>query len=302
MSQSKLIAIISLPTETFGPFGTMTKTSILVIQKLDKGERVSFNYPVFMANIEDIGYDATGRRTKGQDVQEVLAAWEKFNKDTTKSLDVPRQRAYVTVGEKLQFRWDFKAGLIENSEFNLVPMSKYIDIIKETKNLEKQENETFPYLSIQELPENPFIIKTINNIPGSKLYGPKNIAKGGDILFARLGPSMANRKSLIIDKSIDKLYCSNEFHVLRPKLDIPPEFVLYLIKSDSFITQAQSKARGATPSRLRLYEEDLLNIRVPSHSPDEIKNKGTAYLEGRIRASALMEEAEIIIGQVSPDF
>jgi type I restriction enzyme M protein len=302
MSQAKLRAIISLPTETFGPFGTMTKTSILIIQKLDKNERISFDYPVFMANIEDIGYDATGRRTEGKDVREILFAWQRFKQNHNQPLDVPRKRAYITTGDKLQFRWDFKAGLLENNEQSFVPMSKYIDIIKDAKNLEKRKNETFPYLSISELPENPFILDTPNNVPAIRLFGPKYKAKGGDILFARLGPSMANRKSLMVDKSITELYCSNEFHVLRPKAGIDSEFVLYLVKSDSFIIQAQSKARGATPSRLRVYEEDLLNIHVPEHSAEEMKSKGSAYLIGRRRAIALITEAESIINEVSPDF
>lgn len=302
MSQAKVKAIISLPSETFGPFGTMTKTSILFIQKLDKTDRITFDYPVFMANIDDIGYDATGRRSGSHDVEEVLSAWKKFKQDPNQPLGVPQTRAYVSTGEKIKFRWDFKAGAINSDNDGLVPISNYVDIIKETANLEKKPTELFPYLSIAELPENPFLVETVTNIPGSRLQGPKLSAKGGDILFARLGPSMGNKKSLMVNKPIEKLYCSNEFQVIRPKSGILSEFILYLVKSDSFVTQGQSKARGATPSRLRLYAEDLLLIQIPEHTPEEMKIKGEAYLAGRKKAASLIAEADSILEDVSPDF
>ncbi len=204
--------------------------------------------------------------------------------------------------KKIKFRWDFKAGAINSDNDGLVPISNYVDIIKETANLEKKPTELFPYLSIAELPENPFLVETVTNIPGSRLQGPKLSAKGGDILFARLGPSMGNKKSLMVNKPIEKLYCSNEFQVIRPKSGILSEFILYLVKSDSFVTQGQSKARGATPSRLRLYAEDLLLIQIPEHTPEEMKIKGEAYLAGRKKAASLIAEADSILEDVSPDF
>ena len=113
---------------------------------------------------------------------------------------------------------------------------------------------------------------------------------------------MANKKSLLVDKKIEKLYCSNEFLVLRPKNGIPSEFVLYIVKSDSFISQGLAKSRGATPSRLRLYAEDLLQIQVPEHTEKEMRLKGETYLEGRKKIAALISEAESIMTDVSPDF
>ena len=302
MTQAKIKAVISLPSETFGPYGTMTKTSIVIMEKLDKAERLSFEYPVFMGNIDDIGYDATGRRTGSNDVHELLSAWEVFKQDSTQSLNVPQSRAYIATGERIKFRWDFKAGAINSIGEDYVPISEYVDVIKESQNVEKRATELFPYLSIAELPEDPFLVTEVGNLPGNKLYGPKLVAKGGDILFARLGPSMGNKKSLMVDKSMDGFLCSNEFHVIRPKPGIPSEFILYLVKSDTFISQGQSKARGATPSRLRLYAEDLLQIQIPAHKPEEMRIKGETYLNGRKRAADLITEAESIVQDISPDF
>ena len=146
------------------------------------------------------------------------------------------------------------------------------------------------------------MVESVADAPGSKLKGPKLIARGGDVLFARLGPSMGNRKSLLVDSKLERIYCSNEFLVLRSKEGVPPNFVLFVVKSDSFVAQGQAKARGATPSRLRLYADDLAKIMIPSHSPEEMRQKGQTYLIGRKKAASLIAEADSILKDVSPEF
>ena len=303
MSQARILGAISLPLETFAPFGTQTKTSIVFIQKYDKDDKLDFDYPVFMGNIENIGYDATGRRSGAKDVQELLSAWKIFKENPNGSLGVSKDRAYVTTGEKIKFRWDFKSGSV-NTEEGYVPIGNYIEVINRTKNLQKHGTEVFHYLSISELPNDPFLISKdeIHQLAGSRLQGPKNTARGGDVLFARLGPSMGNKKSLLVDDDVSLVYCSNEFYVIRPKKGVPPEYILYLIKSDIFVTQAKSKARGATPSRLRLHIKDLPKILIPKHEKEEMKALGERYLKGRKKAKSLISEGQSLIIEVSPDF
>jgi type I restriction enzyme M protein len=57
----KLRAIVSLPIETFSPYGASIKTSILFARKWKRGESRGADYPVCLVRIDDIGYDATGR-------------------------------------------------------------------------------------------------------------------------------------------------------------------------------------------------------------------------------------------------
>lgn len=73
---ARLKAVISLPPETFAPYGAGVKTSIIFLEKrhrplladgqLELGKEISEEddgYQVYMARLEDIGYDATGRLT-----------------------------------------------------------------------------------------------------------------------------------------------------------------------------------------------------------------------------------------------
>ena len=69
---AKLKAVLSLPQETFAPYGAGVKTSILFLEKreillpkeqLELGQEAANeeDYEIYMARIDDIGYDATGR-------------------------------------------------------------------------------------------------------------------------------------------------------------------------------------------------------------------------------------------------
>jgi type I restriction enzyme M protein len=71
---ARLKAVISLPQATFAPYGAGVKTSILFLEKrerpltatgqLELGQEIEAadqDYQVYMARIDNIGYDAAGR-------------------------------------------------------------------------------------------------------------------------------------------------------------------------------------------------------------------------------------------------
>ena len=71
---ARLKAIVSLPQETFAPYGAGVKTSVLFVEKrrmplvaegqvglFDEHGEPEEDYEVYMARIDNIGYDATGR-------------------------------------------------------------------------------------------------------------------------------------------------------------------------------------------------------------------------------------------------
>lgn len=71
-------AIVSLPIETFSPFGANIKTSVLFARKWKNGERRTTDYKVQLAKVENIGYDATGRRQEGSELLQVAATVGEF--------------------------------------------------------------------------------------------------------------------------------------------------------------------------------------------------------------------------------
>lgn len=69
-------AVVSLPPETFGPYGSGVKASLLFLQKKDIEWQLKQG-KVFMAIAENVGYDATGRSTGKNDLLVILEAYKR---------------------------------------------------------------------------------------------------------------------------------------------------------------------------------------------------------------------------------
>jgi len=63
LSHFQLLAVVSLPQFAFAHYDAGVKASILFLRRLNDGEEVSEDVPIFMALAENIGYDAAGRPT-----------------------------------------------------------------------------------------------------------------------------------------------------------------------------------------------------------------------------------------------
>ena len=75
MEHFRINAIVSIPQTAFSNYGAGVKCSLLFLTK----ETVSEDYDIFMANAEDVGYDATGRKTDKNDLEEILKEYRKFS-------------------------------------------------------------------------------------------------------------------------------------------------------------------------------------------------------------------------------
>ncbi len=64
-------AIVSLPVETFSPYGANIKTSIVFARKWRPGENRGKDRAVCLARVDNIGYEATGRPCDGSELDEV---------------------------------------------------------------------------------------------------------------------------------------------------------------------------------------------------------------------------------------
>jgi type I restriction enzyme M protein len=65
-------AILSLPVETFCPFGANVKTNIIFARKWRSGQAADETSKVCLIKIESVGYDAAGRLTDKSDIAEAV--------------------------------------------------------------------------------------------------------------------------------------------------------------------------------------------------------------------------------------
>jgi type I restriction enzyme M protein len=74
----QLLAVVSLPQFAFAHYDAGVKPSLVFLRCLEDGEQVSDDAPIFMALAENIGYDATGRKTFAVTVEREEPAKEKI--------------------------------------------------------------------------------------------------------------------------------------------------------------------------------------------------------------------------------
>jgi len=106
---------------------------------------------------------------------------------------------------------------------------------------------------------------------------------------------LGNKKSIIVPKEIESGCGSPEFLVIRPKDEVDYRFILWLVKSNFLLTQMLPRTKGAIPSRMRLYAEDLLSLRVPRANIIQQKLIGIELEHRRNEAKRLRSQAEATV-------
>jgi type I restriction enzyme M protein len=71
-------AIISLPIETFSPFGANVKTSVLFARRRMPGEQTCDGTNVFLGSVSSVGYDAAGRDLNNSELAAMAEACRTF--------------------------------------------------------------------------------------------------------------------------------------------------------------------------------------------------------------------------------
>lgn len=73
--KATLVGVISLASDTFGPSGAKTKTSVLILKKDDRTVVKNGQNLVFVAHAANVGYDFTGRNTGKDDLPIIVESF-----------------------------------------------------------------------------------------------------------------------------------------------------------------------------------------------------------------------------------
>jgi len=302
--RAQILGVVSLPEFAFrrpsrkggGESGSGVKTSLLFLRKKKKGERLLSNYPIFMALAKHIGYDATGRSDKDE-FPYIIKAWNQFKKNT---------KVGTISGEPLCFavsRMDIKEAfnplrftLRAPNEEKWIKIKEIGNVVYETINPKRKAPEQeFDWIRIDDLENEPTIISIIRRVKGKEINGIVQLLKSGDILIARLGPSIANKKFVIVPETKKQCIGSTEFIVLRLKEEIDISFALGVFKTDFYTNLMLSKGRGGTPSRYRLSRSDFMELPFPNVQPELQKKIGARLKSDIDKAMKLKHESKEIL-------
>lgn len=271
--KAQILGVVSLPQAAFrrpsskgsGDTGSGVKASLLFLQKKKESAKLPKDYPIFMSIAEHIGYDSTGRPDKDE-FPDILKAWQEFR--STNKID-------FFVSAPLCFA--IGRGEIDDA-FNprrfasrTTPVEKWLRIkdigttIFEPYNPQKYAyEEEFDWFRIDDLENDPVGVISPRRVKGKEIRGLVQLLQENDILVARLGPSISNKKFVTVPHTTKQPIGSTEFIVLRPNNDLDHYFILGVFKTDFYTNLMLSKGRGGTPSRYRLNRTDFSLLPFPN--------------------------------------
>ena len=307
--RAELLAVVSLPETAFMPYASVN-TSIIVLRKTKKPAR----QVTFFAKSErvgrkpngepDITYDENGEAMPNSDLDEILAAWDEFQKcgktiaDHDKVfLANPFTDAEQNPELRLDFRYHHPARLMASSA---IKQSKHPVVRLGEICVERNES----YVPSIDFPDH-FIYYTglaqMESRTGNatQIYVPGQSLKSGvkkfyrhDILFARMRPNL--RKCHFAEFSHDG-YTSSECIVLTVRKDndgqpvFDPFLLSVLLRSDFVYGQIMHQVAGI--GRPRLAAKDFKHILVPVPSLKTQSAMKDSFLKARFLYKELEEEA-----------
>jgi type I restriction enzyme M protein len=87
LAHFQLLAVVSLPQFAFAHYDAGVKASLVFLRRMKDGESLADDAPIFMALAENIGYDATGRKTFTVTVESETPGVEKVERQSCDLFD-----------------------------------------------------------------------------------------------------------------------------------------------------------------------------------------------------------------------
>jgi type I restriction enzyme M protein len=301
LEHCELLASVSLPESAFSHFGAGIKSSLLFLRRKKDKEKL-IDYTIFMAVAKQVGISSTGREEENElysDKPEcIYNQWKLYSKSKNKYKKT--DNCYTIKLSEIN-----KEGPLNATRYIWKPTFKnktgkitdIADIVSDkiTPTSEDNEFSNFALIRMDELQNNPVRIENIIYCLGSEIEGSLKIVKPGDILLARLGPSMLNRKIVVvpnITQTVDYIVASPEFIVIRPK-DLKDSFYITgVLRTDLMLKYMYSKTRGGTPSRYRLNEDDFKELDFPIVGDKARESKADNFSKALTDYYKAIQEAE----------
>ena len=281
--KTKILAIVNLPQETFIPFGTGVKTSLLFLQK-DTPNLVR-EYPIFFGRVTKLGYQGNkngtptyqkdkfgqiiknsfGQPILDEDFSDIINAFKKFQKGK----QIEKENSFSINYNELNGRFDYDFYSPENRKLfssldktNTVRLGDICDIIKVKSKKLKEQNQTVEYVELSDINTHSYeIINSttlqVHELPSRASYEIQE----GDIVTAIAGNSVGTRKhaTALVNKDFEGSICTNGFRVLR-NIKIDNYYLLYFLKSEVFLKQMFMYRTGAAIPNVS--DTDLANTLI----------------------------------------
>ncbi|MBN3871061.1 MAG: restriction endonuclease subunit S [Nostoc sp.] len=159
-------------------------------------------------------------------------------------------------------------------EFEQYPLGNFVQIVSRSVNTQSDRyiEQIFEYIDLREVDDIYGHILTFRASKGRDIRSTKHRFQKHDILFAKIMPSLANKKIALVTQDLTNAVASTEFIVLRkkPQAEINLYYLFRALRSDHFTRQATANVTGAT-GRQRISPSKLLELKIIV-PPEELQN------------------------------
>jgi len=307
-----ILGVVSLPSETFNPYGSGAKTSVLFLRK--KRTEYDETKRIFMAKVYQIGYDATGRRKgDGKNYYEKVAEYfQRFlNDEEIKTVTNEKFTVFVLEGQKLSLaRENLKVeshlphmNLKGRNIIKWVPLKEVADVYRGyTPGWHDYTDSGIPILKVRNLTNKvlEFNFERRGYVP-EEIYRkhPEAHVKLHDILLTASAhkPEYIAKKVDIVDiLPSEKCMAVAELLIIRAKKIIDPFYLLAALREKDVNDQFRRCIRGTTA---HIYPDDIKEkVFVPRLSPKEEKEIAESLKEAlkayRKFENKLLKHLEIV--------
>ena len=292
MKKTKIVAIIKLPQETFIPYGTGVKTSLLFLEKKDETEEKQDDL-IFFGKIDKLGYqgnkngtplykkdsygqimfDEKGNQILDENFTELLQAYKNYRSGKEQR----SVNSFVMKSSQINSRLDFDyyspetRNLIIDISNKSVKLGEVCEIIKTRSPKLKIPNGSIDYIELSDINTYSYeIINTttynIHDLPSRASFEIKE----GDIITAVAGNSVGTKKhaTALVTKTHAGCICTNGFRVLR-NIKINPYYLLYYMRTDKFLKQMFMYRTGAAIPAVS--DTDIYNIIIEIPQDDVLQ-------------------------------
>ncbi|MCJ7631260.1 N-6 DNA methylase [Candidatus Bathyarchaeota archaeon] len=310
-NSAEVSAVVSLPQETFVPYGTGVKASVLFLQKRQKGSSKKRG-KVFFGIVKNVGYeggkhsapkyqtDANGNILKDENGQPLL------HEDVTNMIDEhsaflrtnnvsPRQNIFTCSSGEIQGRLDPNYYMPEYAELvaklrskGAVPLKSVVKVVTRKSESLRHPEKQIRYVELSDVdPRYPAIVNAtkmaVFEAPSRASYDIRQ----GDIITAVSGNSTGTiaHATAYVTKEYEGCICSNGFRVIRAT-HIDPLYLLCYMKTEEFLKQVYRFRTGAAIPAIN--DSDLADVLVllPSQE-DQARIAGTVKRSFKLREEAL---------------
>ena len=302
LSKAELLGVVHLPHDTFVPFGTGVRASVIFLAK--KPTRNNSD-AAFFGQITRLGYQANkacapiykrgpnGRPELDENDEPLLDEdYTELAGKVLKWMDgmsvQPADNFFWIKNHRTIDRFDFEfhkpshksktASLLSSGA---KPLSEVIEIIKRKPDILNSPEAEARYVELSNVNVDyselsGFTTMPVHDLPSRASYE----LASGDIITAIAGNAIGTPKhmSALVTPEYHGCVCTNGFRILRPKKGLLPLYLLNFLRSEAYFGQIYRLRTGAAiPS---LSDEDLLKVLIP-----------LANMEIQAEVSKIMEES-----------